>query len=295
MSTPIALITGGGSGIGLAVAEHLINFHGYRVAIADVVAERVKENASRLGDDTCLPLHLDVTNYGALSKAFVQTFEWGGNRLDLFFGNAGIGDSDSLYKDLSIDETTGLPRPLNLRTLDVNLHAVLQGIHLARHFLTEKNQSPGGRIVVTSSAVGLYPNHSLPMYAASKHALVGLVRSLAPVYARDKISINALNPSLIETNLMPEQLRDRWTREQLTPMSTALKAFDAMLADPKMTGQTMELTLDDVVFTPCPDFQRPNTKWMCDQHELWESAMQDYMPRPPLQNAVFEYKPPTSL
>ena len=91
-TNPVALITGGGSGIGLAVAEHLINFHGYRVAIADIVAERVKENASRLGDDNCLALQLDVADYEALSKAFVQTFEWGGNRLDLFFGN---GKQDS--------------------------------------------------------------------------------------------------------------------------------------------------------------------------------------------------------
>ena len=75
MSTPVALITGGGSGIGLAVAEHLIRFHGFKVAIADIVQERVTEQASRLGSDSCLALHLDVTDYDSLCKAFVQTFE----------------------------------------------------------------------------------------------------------------------------------------------------------------------------------------------------------------------------
>lgn len=212
---------------------------------------------------------------------------------ELMCTSAGIGDTDSLYKDLAVDETSGLPKPLDLRIFDVNLHSNLQGIHLARHFFNSKNTSPGGRIVLTSSAVGLYPNHCIPMYSASKHALVGLIRSLAPVYAKDDISINAICPSMIETNLMPAEVRPKWDRAQLTPMSTALKAFDAMLADKKMTGQTMELTLDEVVFTPCPDFQRPNTRWMSEQHELWEAAMRDYLPRPPLQNAVSDYQPPT--
>ena len=178
MSTPIALVTGGGNGIGLAVAEHLVNFHGYQVAILDIDPKRAKEQSSRIGQG-CLGIHADVTNYDQLAQAFQQTFEWGGNRLDLFFANAGISDTDSLYKDTAIDEKTGLPRPLNIKTIDVNLNAVIQGVHLARHFFLEKNNKKGGHIVATSSVIGLYPNHALPLYAASKHGIVGLVRSLA--------------------------------------------------------------------------------------------------------------------
>ncbi|KAK4504914.1 hypothetical protein PRZ48_002877 [Zasmidium cellare] len=294
MSKPVALITGGGSGIGLAIAEHLIHFHGYKVAIADILQERATAQAARLGSDHCLAVHADVTDYDSQCKAFVQAFEWGGNRLDLFFANAGIGDLDSLYKDLELDERTGLPKPLNTRCMDVNLLAVMQGIHLARHFFSEKNQKPGGRIVATASSLGFYPLHSLPQYTASKHALVGLVRSLAPVYAKDNITVNTLNPALIETNIMPAEVLSKWDRSGLTPMDRALKAFDMILGDAKLTGQTIELSRDGLVFKK-PEYVMENTRWMCEQHELWEQVAEPLLPRAPGSNAVWEYVAPEGV
>ena len=288
MGTPVALVTGGGSGIGLAVSEHLINYHGYRVAIIDVDSQRVAEQSSRLGAHNCLGIHADVTNYDEQARAFLQTFEWGGNRLDLFFANAGIGDTDSLYKRMQpLDERTGMPQPLNLRIIDVNLNAVLQGVHLASHFFLEKGSTKLGRIVVTSSVIGLYPNHALPLYTASKHALVGFVRALAPVYLKDNITINAILPTLIQTNLMPKDVSDEFhDPKQTTPMSTALKAFDAILGGNDFTGQIMELALDDVVFKQQPEYSRENTKWMFEQTELWERVCEPLMPRQPGDNAI---------
>jgi 15-hydroxyprostaglandin dehydrogenase (NAD) len=286
MSAPVALVTGGGSGIGLALAEHLISVHGYKVAIADVVESRVREQATRLGTDNCLPLHLDVTDYDAYAQAFQQVFHWGRNRFDLAVLNAGIGDTDTLYKDLNIDPNTHLPQPLHLRVLDVNLTAVLQGIHLARHFFASKNSHIRGKIVATSSIAGLYPNHALPLYAASKHALVGLVRSLAPVYAKDQITINALLPTLIETSLMPEAYRPMWDKKQLTPMRTALKAMDMILSDAQPNGEIMELSLDEVICKAPPSYSRPNIQWVAEQHHLWELAMEHMLPRKAGDNAV---------
>lgn len=189
-----------------------------------------------------------------------------------------------MYKDLyGLDENTGLPKPIVLKTLDVNLNAVIQGVHLARHFFS-KNATPRGRIVITSSCLGVYSNHVLPLYTASKHALVGFVRATAPVYAGMGITINAILPVLIETNLMPEPLRPLWDRTQLTPMATALKAFDTFLADDKMTGQTVELTLDELVFSQQQAYSTPNARWMCEEHKLWEMAGEPLMPHPPGQN-----------
>lgn len=295
MSRPVALVTGGGSGIGLAVAEHLINFHGYKVAIADIVKERAMDQASRLGSDHCLAIHTDVTDYESQCKAFVQTFEWGGNRLDLFFANAGIGDLDSLYKDMELDPNTGLPKPLNIQCMEVNLMAVIQGIHLARHFFSEKNGKPGGRIVATSSSLGLYPNPAIPQYAASKHGLVGLVRSLAPVYAKDNVTINTLNPALIETNIMPADVLAKFDRSGFTPMDRALKAFDLILGDGKLTGQTIELATEGLFFKQQPEYSMPNTKWMFEQSALWEEVARPLMPRPPGENAMFEYEAPKGV
>ena len=281
MDSPVALVTGGGSGIGLAVAEHLINHHGWRVAILDIDEKRAKEESARLGSKNCFGIHVDITDYDQLARAFLQIFEWGGNRLDLFFANAGVGESDSLYKDLfGINEDTGLPKPLNLRTIDVNLNATLQGIHLARHFFLEKNSKRGGKIVVTSSVVGLYPNMCMPLYAASKHAIVGLVRSLAPIYLKDNITTNAILPTLIETNLMPKHMvREFHEPEQTTPMSTALKAMDRIITDDRLSGQIMELALEDVVFKQQPDYSRDNTKWMFDQMFKWEKVCEPLLPR----------------
>ena len=275
------------SGIGLAVTEHLIYHYGYKVAILDINAERVKEEATRLGSNNCFGIQADISDYDQQAKAFVQTFEWGGNRLDLFFANAGIGDEDSLYKDTQMDEKTGLPKPLNLRTLDVNLYAVIQGIHLARHFFCEMNNKKGGRIVATSSVLGLYSLYPLPLYTASKHGVVGLVRSLAPVYLKDNITINALNPTLVETNLMPKHVAEKYKDPRnLTPMSTVLKAFDAILGSMELTGQTLELTLDDVVFKQQPEYSRPNTKWMFGMMGMWEEVCEPLLPRKPGENAL---------
>jgi len=122
------------------------------------------------------------------------------------------------------------------------------------------------------------------MYVASKHALVGFVRSTAPVYAGMDITINALLPVMIETNLMPEPLRPLWDREQLTPMNTALKAFDTFLADSTMTGQTVELSLDQLIFDKQQEYSTANAKWMCDEHKLWEMGSERLLPHAPGEN-----------
>ncbi|TKA69027.1 hypothetical protein B0A55_07262 [Friedmanniomyces simplex] len=288
MSKPVALITGGGSGIGLALAEHLINSHpGYRVAILDVDAERGEAASKRLNlADNCLFRRVDVTDYDQQAQAFQQAFDWGGGRLDMFVANAGIGDQDSVYKELrGVDGETGLPRPVDLRTFDVNLNAVIQGVHLARHFFLRNSRS-GGKIVVTSSCLGVYSNHCLPLYTASKHALVGFVRSTAPVFAGMDITINALLPVMIETNLMPEAIRPLWDENQLTPMSTAVKAIDRILRDEKLTGQTIELSLDQLVFSQQQAYSTLNAKWMCEEHRLWEMACEPLLPKPPGENVA---------
>lgn len=283
-SSPVAIVTGGGSGIGFAIAEHLIQFYGYKVAIFDMDERRIKESGIQLGDH-CLAVHVDVTDYDQQAKAFLKTWEWGGCRLDSVYLNAGIGDTDSLYKDFAIDEQTGLPRPLDLRTMDVNLNAVIQGIHLARHFFSEKNTIRGGQIVVTASMFGLYPTHAVPLYSTSKHAVVGLVRSLAPVYAKDSISINALCPALVDTHIIREDIMRQWDPKQLTPLSTILKGIDTIiLGDKQLTGKTLELSLGDVNVTSQPAFTHPNQKFLCDQDVLWEMVAEPLLPRKPGEN-----------
>ena len=69
-------------------------------------------------------------------------------------------------------------------------------------------------------------------------------------------------------------------------MSTAIKAIDAIMKDKKMTGQTIELSLDEIVFSKTQSYSTPNTKWMCEQHELWEMVSQPILPKPAGQNVA---------
>jgi len=288
MSSPVAIVTGGGSGIGLAITDHLVSIRGFRVAILDVDETRGEAAAVRLaGGDTnrCCFHHVDVTKYEKQADAFKQVFKWGGGRLDLFFANAGIADTDSIYQSLApVDAETGLPPPLNLTILDVDLAAVIQGIHLARHFFTQ-NPKPGGKIAITASCLGVYASHSVPLYSSAKHALVGLVRSSAPVFAGMNITINALLPVLVETNIWPEHAKHLVDDTQLTPTSTVCKAFDQFL-DSEMTGQTMELALDQLIFRQQQDYTNDNARWMCEFHELFETAAAPLLPKPPGYNFV---------
>ena len=85
---------------------------------------------------------------------------------------------------------------------------------------------------------------------------------------------------------MPKQYVHLWDTKQLTPMSTALKAYNAFIDDDTLTGQTVILALDDLVFEHKPDYARVNVHWMFDQHRAWEEVTLQGLPRPLGQNTL---------
>jgi NAD(P)-dependent dehydrogenase (short-subunit alcohol dehydrogenase family) len=157
MSKPVAIVTGAGSGIGLAVATHLYS-KGFKVVIADLNPKTGEATAQGLGPDAKF-IQCDVGNYQSQARLFKQAYEWGGNRLDFCHANAGIDDKQLLY-DLEekedVDEE-GLLKPLNTKTLTVNLEAVVQGLWLFKYYVRKSKASGGGKgkFVATSSAAGL--------------------------------------------------------------------------------------------------------------------------------------------
>lgn len=153
MSKPVAIVTGAASGIGLAVTKHLLG-RGYRVVMADVNNEDGKRLSAELGADTLFK-SVDVSIYEQQAALFSSAFQWGG-RLDFLAANAGIDDRQSLYEknETMVLDSNGVPEPLNLKTIRVDLDAVLQGIWLFKYY-ARQNSIPGGKIVITSSAAGI--------------------------------------------------------------------------------------------------------------------------------------------
>jgi 15-hydroxyprostaglandin dehydrogenase (NAD) len=154
MTKPVAIVTGAASGIGLAVTKHLLR-RGYRVVMADVNQREGERLSSELGSDTLFQ-RVDISVYEQQAALFATAFKWGGGRLDFFAANAGIDDRQSLYEKnetIEVDEH-GVPRPLNLKTMQVDLDAVIQGLWLFKYF-ARKKEKKGGKVVITSSAAGL--------------------------------------------------------------------------------------------------------------------------------------------
>ncbi|KAF2159248.1 hypothetical protein M409DRAFT_71143 [Zasmidium cellare ATCC 36951] len=223
MPPPTAIITGASSGIGLALTKHLLS-RNWNVIMADVNPPQEKL-------DKTLFIETDISSWDQQASMFKRAYEWN-ERLDFVALNAGIDDRDDVFHSISGDPKKPPRRP-GMKTIDVNLTGTYYGIKLAAHYLslpssTATKPQPGGKIVLTSSAAGLYPQPVIPQYAASKHALVGLVRSMASVAKPHNITINAVCPTLVRTSLPPPGLLETFPPDKITPMRTILRAFDEL-------------------------------------------------------------------
>ena len=289
MTQPVAIVTGAASGIGLALTHNLLA-RGYKVAMADLNTTAGTRLSSELGPNT-LFVKCDTSNYTQQAALFARAFYWGGQRLDFLAANAGIDDRQSLYDTnekmptmkMTVDGIEGevdVPVELNLKTLDVDLNAVFQGVWLFKYFNRMSKGSKGGKVVVTSSAAGIYNIETNPQYGAAKHGLVGLVRSGAKtLYANDGITLNAVCPAFVKTGLCPPGMVDKMPKEHVTPMSTIMKAFDQFLDHDKMTGQTVECSLDHLYFRQMPEWANESQRWLGEGSDgFWEKAYKDYLP-----------------
>ena len=156
---PVAVITGAASGIGLAVAEFLVSRQ-YCVMMADLNYEKCLLESTRLGSDR-RAAKCDVSSWESQLETFEKTFElWG--RVDVVAANAGI-----LEEAPMLFQTGDKPHKPSTTVFDVDLKSAVYSINLALYFM-RKNASEGGRIVVTSSQVGIHPFPYGPIYGAAK-------------------------------------------------------------------------------------------------------------------------------
>jgi len=208
----VVLITGAANGIGAAVAR-LLAESGARPVLLDVDAEHGEPLAAELDG---LFLHTDVSRRADWQAAVARCVETVGEPAFAHL-NAGVM---SVPPDAPLTPLADLPEASVRRIIDVNLWGVVHGLQCLLPLMRSR---PGG-ICVTASLVGLVPLAVDPLYAATKHALVGLVRSLAAAEADGALRINAICPGGVDTAIVPAALR----AAGLDVMPAALLAQDVV-------------------------------------------------------------------
>jgi NAD(P)-dependent dehydrogenase (short-subunit alcohol dehydrogenase family) len=190
----VALVTGGGSGLGYAFASILADA-GAHVVVADVDAQRASKAAAEL-PGSAAPLVLDVADRAAVDAA-VGGIVADHGRLDIAFANAGVArGTPPLVGSGHVDEF-GLDDYNAL--IDVNLHGVVYTIRAAARHM---KQQRSGSIVATASTAGLRNDPFVPYsYAIAKAGVVNLVKQAAHDLARWNVRVNAIAPGPFKTNL----------------------------------------------------------------------------------------------
>lgn len=188
-----ALVTGGGSGIGMALARRLVA-RGARVVVADLDADAAGRAAYDIGASsgsagTIVARQLDVRDRDAVRAAVDEVVAREG-RIDLLFNNAGISMGGPTH------ELTGAHWD---RIIDTNLRGVVNGVLAAYPTMIEQGH---GHIINTASGAGLAAPPFVAAYAATKHAVVGLSTGLRPEAARHKIAVTVLCPGAVETPIL---------------------------------------------------------------------------------------------
>jgi len=222
-----AIVTGGASGIGRALAEGLAK-RGSEVILADLqvdLAERVASEIQASGG-RAKAVKVDVRDFRAVERLVQEAFERTG-RLDYIFNNAGIaiGGPVRLY---GIEDWNQI--------IDVNLRGVINGIQAAYKRMIGQGF---GHIINTASMAGLMPGPGNIAYTTTKHAVVGLSKSLRAEAAPMGIRVSVLCPGVIRTPILeggkygkmlvdipPEKVRQ--LMEKLKPISPELFAEKAL-------------------------------------------------------------------
>jgi 3-oxoacyl-[acyl-carrier protein] reductase len=199
----VALVTGGGRGIGAGIARELASA-GARVAVAARTREQVQEVAQEIDG---LALEVDVTDRGAVERMVAETESQLGP-IDLLAANAGIGNVSGGIWESEPDEWW--------RVLEVNV----LGVYLCcRAVIPGMLERGSGRIVITGSGAGYLPGASSTAYTSSKAAVNRLAETLANSLQDTSVRVFLISPGLVRTEMTEGHFSDDapWTPAELAP------------------------------------------------------------------------------
>ena len=230
-----ALVTGGATGIGLAITKSLRSA-GARVTIASRNIERVKAVAAEL--DGVTGVQLDVTDAADISAVFEQA-----GPVDILVNNAGIALA-APFEKTSLEQWS--------KIMAVNLTGVFLCTQAVLASMRERNE---GRIINIASTAGLKGAPYISAYAASKHGLIGMTQSLALEFATTGITANCVCPGFTDTQMVDDAVTNITT--------TTGRSGDEALAklvqyNPQKRLITPEEVADTVLWL-CQDLSRSIT------------------------------------
>lgn len=223
----IALITGGGRGIGRAIALAFAR-EGARVALAARTAQQVEETAALIGNEQIgLPVVCDVSDVASVQLMFARVAMKFGRSPDILVNNAGIAESAPLAKT---DDD------LWHRHLAINLSGTF---YCTRAAVPAMVEGGWGRVINVASIAGKTGAPYIAAYAASKHGVLGLTRSIALEVAAKGVTVNAICPGYVDTDMTTRGI------ENVTA-KTGRSAEQALEAIKKMSPQNRLITVEEV-------------------------------------------------
>lgn len=260
------VITGGASGFGAAFARHWAK-HGAYLILGDINdkggEELVAELRSSTGSENHHCHHCDVTDWKsqvAFFQAAVRLSGTGG--IDAVVANAGIREVQNAASGMGFENPTedlatdASPPPPNLKVMDVNLTGVLYTVHLALFWLQKNGDGKqhGGlatepptraerprdrHLLLISSVAGIAALPGQPLYAATKHALVGLFRSLRGTVWRQGVRINMVCPFYVGTDFIPNRGLMLLAGGGSTKVEDVVDASTRLMADEGIVGRSL--------------------------------------------------------
>ncbi|KAI9779422.1 MAG: hypothetical protein M1839_007387 [Geoglossum umbratile] len=245
----IAVVTGGGSGINLSFVR-LAQAKGARVIIADLRLTKEAEDFLAGAKETVIFQHCDVVKRADLENLITVSQKHFGDVPDVYIAGAGVFEPEwsNFWSDTEED---------GYAQLEINTAHPIKLTRIALRALAGKDKP--GVVLIVASIVGLLPSYSVPLYSATKHALVGFTRGMSYADRLEGVRIIAICPSTVMTPLWtsrPELISQYGLVEQVcqTPSDVATEMVALVEDGTKYPGGTiLETTLGGTHVVPPPE------------------------------------------